>query len=45
MKKGYFCSRKGGVTVGGVFHPMKRTSLILADQLERKTNKLRSRRS
>jgi len=43
MKRGTFCSRKGGATIGGRFYPHPSTSTILAGQIERQANKLAAR--
>lgn len=39
-----FCSRKGGATIKGKFHPI-RTSGILSMEIERFSNKIAKRRA
>lgn len=43
MNRGTFCSRKGGATIGKKFYPAPRTSMILADALERQAIKMEGR--
>lgn len=43
MNKNVFCSRKGGATINGKFHPHPTTSDILAKQIQDQADKLEIR--